>query len=121
MLKKLFNKQTSRQIIHMSKRFEGSYPWYPHPGDTFPRDNLRVLDDYLDESEIITRMMWVIHCYKTWDLEKLKWDVSLEEQGIDSLESTALLTSIEHEFHTVFEDRVFEKFNTLNEVKDFLA
>ena len=38
----------------------------------------------------------------------------MDEQGFDSLETTAILTSIEHEFHTIFEDRVFENFDTLN-------
>ena len=37
------------------------------------------------------------------------------------MESTALLTSIEHEFHTIFEDRVFENFENLNQVKDHLV
>ena len=49
-----------------------------------------------------------------FDLHKLNWDASFDDLGIDSLEQTALLTSIEHEFHTVFEDRVFENFENLN-------
>ena len=33
---------------------------------------------------------------------------------MDSLEQIALLTAIEEEFHTVFEDRVFENFSNLD-------
>lgn len=35
---------------------------------------------------------------------------------MDEYEKEAILTSIEHEFHTVFEDRVFESFKSFNEV-----
>ena len=45
----------------------------------------------------------------------------MNDLGLDEFEQTAILTSIEHEFHTVFEDRVFEHFETLNEVKKFVA
>jgi acyl carrier protein len=48
----------------------------------------------------------------TADYEKdLKWD---------SLEWTAVLTSIEHEFHTVFEDRLYEHFRTINDFINLL-
>ena len=39
---------------------------------------------------------------------------------IDSLNLVALLTSIEHEFTTVFEDNVFEGVKTLDEVVTIL-
>ena len=61
-----------------------------------------------------------MHAYKLFDLKTINWDADFEDLGIDSLESTALLTSFEHEFHTVFEDRAFENFNNLNEVKRFI-
>jgi len=72
------------------------------------------VDDYLDETEVQTRMSQVLHSFAIFDLHKLNWDAKFEDLGIDSLESTALLTSVEHEFHTVFEDRIFENFTTLN-------
>ena len=40
---------------------------------------------------------------------------------LDSLERIALITSIESEFNTVFEDRVFDNLNTLDEVIRFLG
>ena len=75
----------------------------------------------MDETEVQTRMSKVLHVFKIYDLHKLNWDANFEDNGMDSLEQTAVLTSFEHEFHTVFEDRVFENFSTLNEVKTFIA
>lgn len=40
--------------------------------------------------------------------------------GLDSLDATAVITSLEHEFHIVFEDKVFENLNTLNHVKSLI-
>ena len=94
--------------------------------DNIPKKNHKIADETLDETEVITRIMWVMHNFHIFDLENFDWNVKyhfrcyyaiqkpMEEQGIDSLETTALLTSIEHEFHTVFEDRVFENMETLN-------
>ena len=68
----------------------------------------------MDDSEVYTRMSKVLFNFKLFDLKTLNWDASFEDLGIDSLESCAVLTSFEHEFHTVFEDRVFENFDNLN-------
>lgn len=59
--------------------------------------------------------------FKLLDLFKLDWNQHFDNLGIDEYEQTAILTSIEHEFHTIFEDRVFENFTTFNEVKKFIA
>ena len=85
--------------------------------ENVPRKNHKVADDTLDETEVITRMMFVLHKYKIYDLTTLDWRKPFSEQGIDSLEATAVLTSFEDEFHTIFEDRVFENFDTFNQVK----
>ena len=68
-----------------------------------------------------TRMSQVIYKFKLMDLFKLDWNADFDNCGIDEYEQTAILTSIEHEFHTIFEDRVFENFRTFNEVKRFIA
>ncbi len=86
-----------------------------------PRENPLAVDEYLDETEVHTRISFVLHNFRIFDLHKLDWDASFDKLGIDSLEQTAVLTSIEHEFHTVFEDRVFENFESLNQVKRFIA
>ena len=80
-----------------------------------------VADEYLDESEVQTRISFVLHKFRTVDLHTLDWSKSFEDCGFDSLETTAILTSIEHEFHTVFEDRVFENFTSLQQVLKFVA
>ena len=61
-----------------------------------------------------TRISQVIENYKILDLHKLDWEKDFDECGIDEYEQTAILTSIEHEFHTVFEDRIFENFRNFN-------
>lgn len=38
-----------------------------------------------------------------------------KDLGLDSLEWTALVTSIECEFHTAFPDKLFEHFRTIND------
>ena len=38
-----------------------------------------------------------------------------KDLGLDSLEWTAIVTSIEHEFHTVFEDSFYEHNRTIND------
>ena len=65
-------------------------------------------------------MSKVLYGFKLFDLHSLNWEEDLTNL-VDEYEQTALLTSIEHEFHTVFEDRVFENFKNLNEVKNFIA
>jgi len=73
------------------------------------------------ESEVVTRMMFVLNNFKIYDLKSMDFKKSFEDQGIDSLESTAVLTSIEHEFHTIFEDHVFESFDNFDQVKRHIA
>ena len=80
-----------------------------------------IADETLDLTEVITRMSYVIYGYKEWDLASLDWDKTFEENGMDEYETTALITCFEHEFHTVFEDRVFENLDTLNQVRDQIA
>ena len=86
-----------------------------------PKDNYKVASEYMDETEVITRMMFILHKMSVYNLETLSWQANFDDQGIDSLEQIALLTSFEHEFHTIFEDNVFEHFATLDEVKKHLV
>ena len=86
-----------------------------------PRENGNRGDSYLDESEVVTRMMFVMKEFAIYDLKTIKWNIKWEDQGIDSLEQTALITSFEHEFHTIFEDNVFDHFENFDQVKDHLT
>ena len=72
------------------------------------------VDEYLEPTEVHSRMSKILHSFALFDLHTLDWDAAFDKSGMDSLESTAVLTSFEHEFHTVFEDRIFENFRTLN-------
>ena len=82
--------------------------------DMLPRENYKVTGPNLDESEVITRIMQVINSFSTWNLSTFDFKKSFEDQGIDSLEVIALITSVEHEFHTIFEDHVFDYFENMD-------
>ena len=101
-------------LIAIPRCFEGAYPWYPSMAEITPKKNPKLADDTMDETEVITRMMHVLHRFRLYDLETLDWSKPFGAQGIDSLEATALITTFEDEFHTIFEDRVFENFENLD-------
>ena len=65
-------------------------------------------------SQIEARIYKVLKGFPKIDLKNinLKEDM-IKDLGMDSLERVAVLVSIEHEFTTVFEDRLFDNFKTL--------
>jgi NADH dehydrogenase (ubiquinone) 1 alpha/beta subcomplex 1 len=82
----------------------------------------KATDDYfLEESEVVTRFMWIIHQFRLLDLKTLDWDKNFDDYNIDSLQQIAIITSVEHEFHTIFEDRIFENFRTFGAIKDYIV
>ena len=98
-------------LFYTPKRFEGQYAHYGNHGSTtsvLPSDNNKVVAGALDDTEVITRIYHVLHTFGQWDLNKIDFNKTFEDQGFDSLETIAILTSIEHEFHFVFEDNVFD-------------
>ena len=40
-----------------------------------PRKNHRIADESLDETEIITRMLYVFNSFHLYDLTKIDWNV----------------------------------------------
>ena len=42
-------------------RFEGGAPWFDTVARKMPRENPLAVDEYLDESEVQTRMSYVLH------------------------------------------------------------
>ena len=89
--------------------------------DPIPKDNFKEEGEHLEETEVITRIMFVLNKFKLFDLATLDWSKSWEDIGVDSLETIAIITSIEHECHTVIEDRVFDNMESLNDVKTWIA
>ena len=86
-----------------------------------PKKDLKMAGYCMDESEVVTRMMWVLNQFAIYDLKTLNWGKNFDDQGIDSLEMTAVVTSMEHEFHTIFEDHVFDSFENFNQIKMHLT
>ena len=108
-------------MVAVPRRFDGSYPWFQSMAEKIPKANHRIADETLDESEVITRILGVMNSFHEFDLKSFDWRKPFDSQGVDSLLATALLTSIEAEFHTIFEDRVFENFENLDQVKQHLV
>ena len=102
-------------------RFEGSYPWFDASSKKMPENRILKHEEFLDETEVQTRMSQVIHRFKLLDLHQLDWSKTFEQLGLDIYEQNAMLTSIEHEFHTVFEDSIFDSFETFEDVKKSIA
>lgn len=72
---------------------------------------------YMDRTEIEARIYNILRQFDFIELEKVSLDADYEKDlGLDSLDWTALLTSIEYEFHTVFVDSMYSHWRTLNEV-----
>ena len=72
-------------------------------------------------TQIETRILRVIRDLEIIELKNVKFDADIRRDlRVDSLNVVALLTSIEHEFTTVFEDNVIEGIQTLGEVVTIL-
>lgn len=75
----------------------------------------------LDKTEIQARIYNLLREFDLMDLEQFDFDADYEKGlGLDSLEWTAIVTSIEHEFHTVFPDTLFDHFRTLNDFVTYM-
>lgn len=73
-------------------------------------------DSLLDRTEIHARIYNLLRQFDFKPLEEINFDADYEKElGLDSLEWTALITSVEHEFHTVFEDKLYEHLRTIND------
>ena len=46
-------------------------------GDMIPKKNHKIADETLDESEIVTRILYVLHQFHIYDLEKFDWSVRI--------------------------------------------
>ena len=51
-----------------------------------PKENAMRGDKYLDESEVVTRMMYILKEFGIYDLKNIDWQTKWQDQGIDSLE-----------------------------------
>lgn len=83
-----------------------------HPMGDYDRD-----DETLSKSEVRTRIIHILRHFPTIDLRNIDWNAHIMNGlGLDSLDRIALLTSVEHEFKTIFEDNLFDNLDTLNQV-----
>lgn len=64
--------------------------------------------------------MKVLSHFECVNLRTFQFGDSFQSANVDSLEQIAILTSIEEEFHTVFEDTVFDSFLDMDSVVRYL-
>ena len=100
-------------------------------------DDNRVIDAHLSEhplgnfygeqlqtkpkNEIKTRIIHVLRHFEKMDLKSIDWDGDIEKDlGLDEYERIALITSVEHEFKTIFEDNFFDNIISLNDVVNYV-
>ena len=86
---------------------------FPYTEDLYP----------LRMAEIRTRILYVLSKFEKVPLtEQFNWKGKFDEHhGLDSLDVIAIITTIEEEFHTVFEDAAFDNFQTFEDVANFLT
>jgi acyl carrier protein len=77
----------------------------------------RTNTNFLDRSEIEARIFNILRQFDFLPLDKIDLDAHYEKDlGLDSLDWTALLTSIEYEFNTIFNDTFYEHWTCINDV-----
>lgn len=79
-----------------------------------------VVEQGMDITEIKARIYNLLRQFDFLEIEKFDFSKDYNELGLDSLDWTALLTSIEYEFHTVFNDTFYEHWNCLDDVVQHL-
>ena len=75
----------------VSKRFEGQSKIYDSFASTdtmtpSPSHNMNRADTYLDQSEVHTRMLKVLHNFGCFDLKTFDFKKTFEQNGADSLD-----------------------------------
>lgn len=76
----------------------------------------------IQRHEVEARIFKCVRHYEKINPKQLNWTDNLTETwGMDSLDTTALLTAIEHEFSVVFHDNMYDNFDNLEQVIDHLT
>jgi len=87
------------------------------------KDKLTQLESsILDDTEIKARIYNLLRQFDYMDLKEFDFSKDYEKDlGLDSLDWTAILTSIEYEFNTAFNDTFYEHWRTIDEVVQHLS
>ena len=88
--------------------------------------NVPVSKDYLltlrvPPAEIEARIFKVAMMFPKIDMNKFNLDMKFNDLGIDSLETIAVICTLEDEFHCVFEETVFDNFTCGRDVLNHLT
>ncbi len=86
-----------------------------------PEDVNDLVDFKLEYNEIEARVYNVLHQFPKIDMKSFHPTMTFEQLKLDSLETIAVITAIERDFHTVFEENVFDNFETPQDVITFMT
>ena len=78
-------------------------------------------DFKLEKHEIEARIYNVVREFKKIQFKDFNMSHSFDKLGLDSLETIALITSIEKEFNIVFEETIFDNFESLEDVSLYIG
>ncbi len=80
-----------------------------------------IVEFQLERHEIEARLYNVVHKFKKIDMKTFKPTMTFEQLNLDSLETIAVIVAVETEFHTVFEENVFDNFETPQDIINYLT
>ena len=79
--------RTTSAILSYPRRYEGTYPYFKSAAVKMTKENdIMAGENFLDETEVQTRMSQVLHNYRLFNLHSLDWDASFESLGLDIYE-----------------------------------
>ena len=116
-------------MLRVVRRFL-KQPWdlldAPAPVEVDPRFNrpteaMEIHNHRLEMPEIEARLFKAVAAFPRLDPRTFSIEQRFEELQLDSLDTIQLLTLIESEFKTVFEENVFDNFESCRDVARYLA
>ena len=80
-----------------------------------------LVDFRLERHEIEARVYNVMHQFEKIDMRTFTPHTTFKQLNLDSLETIAVVVALEREFHTAFEENVFDGFESPKDVIDYLT
>ncbi len=81
-----------------------------------PVNELNVYNEQLRYHEAEARLYKVLHQFKEINLDSYNTRLTFKQLNLDSLQTINVITAIEREFNTVFEEEVFDNFDCCEEI-----
>ncbi len=113
---------TTRSAVSGMSLFEPTKPTVTSTISPIPKGQSEEIFEFqLERHEIEARLYNVVHKFKKIDMKTFKPTMTFDQLNLDSLETIAVIVAVENEFHTVFEENVFDNFDTPQDIIDYLT